>query len=183
MIVFLNLWVSCLAHSGCLVIGSLTNMSLFWCFPLRLLSHIVKNSLFRFITWHRWGHLIAGHMLSDWVCKAYDVSGWDKADVLSLDFSQFSGVKGSILDSWLVLFLPTSSCWQLGVWMRNGRIMKPGRLCVKWGPLLIKVSDYVLLSKRLRAGPTTFLQHRKKFNVVIIADLESLDSNMEKPTP
>lgn len=161
MIVLLNLWVSDLARSECLVIGSLTNMSLFRCFPLRLLSHIRKNSLFHFITWHCWGHLIAGHMLYDRVCKASAVSGWDKADVLSLDFSQFSGVKGSVLDCWLVLVPPTFSCWYLvSEWKWLYHEARP----FVWieGPLLIKVSDYVLLSKWFRAGPTTFLQHRKE---------------------
>lgn len=175
MIVFLNLWVSCLAHSGCLVIGSLTNMSLFWCFPLRLLSHIVKNSLFRFITWHRCSLTgFVKHMMSQVGTRLmfylWTFLSFQGSKVLYWTLGLFSSFLPPPADN-LVSEWETAGSWSQAVCVWNE------------GPLLIKVSDYVLLSKRLRAGPTTFLQHRKKFNVVIIADLESLDSNMEKPTP
>lgn len=48
-------------------------------------------------------------------------------------------------------------------------------------PLLIK-GDYVLLSKWCRAEPTLFFYNvGRKCNVVITADAESLDSDMETP--
>ena len=53
--------------------------------------------------------LFAGHRVADWVHKACAESGLDKSDVVSPDFSHLSGIKLSVLSSWLGMFPPSFS--------------------------------------------------------------------------
>ena len=131
-------------------------VSLFGCFSLELLGHVGEDYLLRLITRLWRDHLIAGHRLSDWVYKACAESGLDKSDVLSLDFSHLSEIKVSVL-YWILGFTfslspsPDSTLCLIEECLRH----KQGCLCL----LFIK-SDYVLLSKWCRAGPTVHFSTR-----------------------
>lgn len=131
-------------------------VSLFRCFSLELLGHVEENYLLRLSTGLWRDHLIVGHRLSDGVYKACAESGLDKSDVLSLDFSHPSEIKVSVLYCILgfAFSLPPSPDSTLCL-IEECLHHKQGRLC-----LLFFKSDYVLLSKWCRAGPTIHFSTR-----------------------
>lgn len=125
--------------------------------PLGILISMGDNSHFiSSLDLPRRDHLIAGHRLSDWVSKAL---GLDKSDVLSLDFSQLWGIKGSVWDSWSSArtLCPNEACLHYEarpfVWREVPRLMRSG-YC------LVNGAEHCLFLSNVG----------RKFNVVIIAN-------------